>query len=400
MKKSVSQLARIYNDRFEQMLLSLDDAIILAGQKTETMKMMEDSEQAESRRKLLMCEELANKQREIAATAENNYLHEIESDFHRTLIPDLEKRFNDIEDLFYNVLDFDPALGKLFDILYTEACSISRLVACIEKVEWLEKTIIKFVRQPKYRRVDSQGHPIILKTLHSALSFIGVESLRSLIPVLVAKNCMPMHSDFTPDLQKHLWLYTIGTGNIAKALAEKRGIRPHFGFNLGLLSTLGRSVIANVYLRSFDDKLRERIIDARKRNNPNQAKALASLKPSHKYILSLWSKHAADINAGIFNFFKCKWLLIGMGFEDYTSIRSISFKYLEEHNLHPLTKLLFNAQGYMQFKMMQTHKLMDKEASMLYLRNFGIKSDDVAVVTKINLTGIELKISESVPQES
>jgi hypothetical protein len=37
---------------------------------------------------------------------------------------------------------------------------------------------------------------------------------------------------------------------------------------------------------------------------------------------------------------------------------------------------------------------------MLYLRNFGIKSDDVAVVTKINLTGIELKISETVPQES
>jgi hypothetical protein len=400
MKKSVSQLARIYNDRFEQMLLCIDDAIILAGQKTETMKMMEDSEQAESRRKLLMVEELANKQREIAATAENNFMHEIEADFHRTLIPDLEKRFNDIEDLFYNVLDFDLALGKLFDILYTEACSISRLVSCIEKIEWLEKNLIKFVRQPKYRRVDSQGHPIVLKTLHSALSFIGVESLRSLIPVLVAKNCMPMHSDFTPDLQKNLWLYTIGTGNIAKALAEKRGIRPHFGFNLGLLSTLGRSVIANVYLRSFDDKLRERIIDARKRNNPNQAKALASLKPSHKYILSLWSKHSADINAGIFNFMKCKWLLIGMGFEDYTAIRSISFKFLEEHNLHPLTKLLFNAQGYMQFKMMQTHKLMDKEASMLYLRNFGIKSDDVAVVTKINLTGIELKISETVPQES
>ncbi|MFC4700958.1 HDOD domain-containing protein [Glaciecola siphonariae] len=400
MKKSVSQLAGVYNSRFEQMLLSLDDAIILAGQKTEAMKMMEDSEQAESRRKLLMVEELANKQREIAATAENNFMHEIEADFHRTLVPDLEKRFNDIEDLFYNVLDFDLAIGKLLDILYTESCSISRLVSCIEQVPWLEKNLIKFVRQPKYRRVDSQGHPIILKTLHSALSFIGVESLRSLIPVLIAKNCMPIHSDFTPDLQKHLWLYTIGTGNIAKALAEKRGIRPHFGFNLGLLSTIGRSIIANVYLRSFDDKLRERIIDARKRNNPNQAKALASLKPSHKYILSLWSKHAADINAGIFNFLKCKWLLIGMGFEDYTSIQSISYKFLEEHNLHPLTKLLFNAQGYMQFKMMQTHKLMSKEASMLYLRNFGIKSDDVAVVTKINLTGIELKITESLPEES
>jgi HD-like signal output (HDOD) protein len=400
MKKSVSQLAAVYNSRFEQMLLSLDNAIILAGQKTETMKMMEDSEQAESRRNLLMVEELANKQREIAATQENNYMHQIEADFHRSLIPDLEKRFNDIEYLFYKVLNFDLAIGKLLDILYTESCSISRLVSCIEKVDWLQKNLLKFVRQPKYRRVDSQGHPIILKTLHSALSFIGIESLRSLIPVLIAKNCMPPHSEFTPELQKHLWLYTIGTGNIAKALATKRGIRPHFGFNLGLLSTLGRSVIASVYLRAFDDKLRERIIDARRRNNPNQAKALASLKPSHKYIMTLWNKHSADINAGIFNHLNCKWLLIGMGFDDYTHIRAIRFKYLEENDLHPLCKLLFNSQGYMQFKMMQTHKLMTKQASMLYLRNFGIKSDDVAVVTKINLTGIELKITESVSEVS
>nr|WP_136251414.1 HDOD domain-containing protein [Ningiella ruwaisensis] len=399
MKKSVSQLAAIYNDRFEQMLLSLDEAIILSGQKTEAMKMFEDSEQAESRRKLLMVEELANKQREVAATAENNFMHQIESDFHRTLIPDLENRFNDIEDVFFNVLDFDHSIGKLLDILYTEACSISRLVACIENVEWLKKSIIKFVRQPKYRRVDSQGHPIILRTLQSALSFIGVESLRSLLPVLIAKNCMPPHSEFTPDLQKHLWLYTIGTGNIAKALAEKRKIKSHFGFNIGLLSTIGRSVIASLYLRSFDDKLRERIIDARKRNNPNQAKALSGLKPSHKYIMTLWRKHADNINAAVFAELNCRWLQIGIGFEDYTAIRSISYKSLEEQNLHPLTKLLFNAQGYMQFKMMQTQKLMNKEASMLYLRNFGIKSDDVAIVTKINLTGIELKISEDAPEE-
>jgi hypothetical protein len=259
---------------------------------------------------------------------------------------------------------------------------------------------LQFVRQPKYRRVDSQGHPIILKTISSALSFIGIESLRSLIPVLIAKHCMPPHSEFTPDLQKHLWLYTIGTGNIAKALAEKRGIKPHFGFNLGLLSNIGRSVIATMYLRSFDDKLREVIIDARKKNNPVQAKALASLKPSHRYLMSLWSRHAPQVTSDIFNKLACKWLLIGMGFEDYISIRSVSYKYLEENNLHPLTKLLFNAQGYMQFKMMQSHKLMSKEASMLYLRNFGIKSDDVAVVTKINLTGIELKIAESAPQET
>ena len=115
MKKSVSQLAGVYNKRFEQMLLCLDDAIILSGQKTESMKMLEDSEQAESRRKLLMVEELANQQREVAATAENNYMHQIESDFHQTLIPDLEKRFNDVDDIYADIT-FDGAfVGLEFD---------------------------------------------------------------------------------------------------------------------------------------------------------------------------------------------------------------------------------------------------------------------------------------------
>ncbi len=393
LKKSVSQLASVYNNRFEKLLLSLDEAIIDAGRKTDKQRLIEDSEQNESRRVLLVVEELANKKKEVAATAENAFLQKVEADFHQTLIADLEVEFRDTAMIMEKVLKFDQNVGRLLDILYTEACSISRLVSCIEQLPWLEQTILKFVRQPKYRRVDSAGHPIMLKTIRSALSFVGIESLRSLIPVLIAKHAIPMHSEFTPNLVKHMWLYTIGTGNIAKALSEKHQVRPHFGFNIGLLSNIGRTAVANLYLRAFDTKLREEIIDARKKNNPLHAKALGTLSPSHKYIVTLWKRHANQITANVVKDLKCRWLTIAIGFEDFTKIREISIKNVEQLGLHPFAKLLFTSQGFMQYKMLHRDKLMGKQEAMMYLRNFGICSNDVAKVSKVNLTGVELNIA-------
>ncbi len=399
LKKSVSQLANIFNGRFEKLLLSIDEAIIDAGRKTEKMRLIEDSEQHEARRDLLMVEELANKKREIAATAQNAFLLQIEADFHQTLIADLEIEFRDIQSIMEKTLGFNESLGKLLDVLYTEACSISRLVTCLETMPWLEEAIMKFVRQPKYRRVDANNSPIILKTIRSALSFIGIDSLRSLIPVLVAKHTMPLKSEFTPDLVKNMWLYTIGTGNIAKTLAPKYDIRPHFGFNIGLLSNLGRTAVVNIYLKAFDAKLRQQIIKARKDNNPNQAKALSTLSPSHKYIITLWKKHASRITYEIVKALNCRWMTIGVGFEDYAKIREVSIAHVDKLNVHPFTRLLFSSQGYMQYKMLAKDKLMGKQEAMMYLRNFGVGSNDVSSVVPISLTGVELNIAGKVAED-
>jgi hypothetical protein len=43
---------------------------------------------------------------------------------------------------------------------------------------------------------------------------------------------------------------------------------------------------------------------------------------------------------------------------------------------------------------MKGNNLISKQASLLYLRNFGIVSDDVVLLMKTNLTGLEIKIPE------
>lgn len=394
MKLSVSQLASTMNNRFEHLLTSLDEAVVLSGQKTEKQRIMEDSEQADARRELLFVEEVAIKNREQLNQKENMHIQQVEAEFHVSLIYDLAEKFRNTDFVLKKILGFDPAIGKLLDVLYTESCSISRLEVSINEMSWLSEAIIKFVKQPKYRRFDSKGKLIVIDTLRSALSFVGIESLRTLLPALIAKRGLPPKSEMFPDLQQHMWEYTLGTGKACKVIAEKEGLKWYLGYNIGLLSTIGRSAITKMYLRSFDAKLREKIIEARKNNNPEQARALATLVPSHKYLISLWHSYADQLTNDLVAEFKCRWLMIGIGFEDYIRIKEISIAHVRDKNLHPLTNLLFRCQGYMQFKMMKAKGLISKQASMLYLRNFGIVSDDVVLLMKTNLSGLEITIPE------
>lgn len=394
MKLSVSQLASTINSRFEHLLVSLDEAVLLSGQKTEKQRIMEDSEQAEARRELLFVEEVAIKNREDLHQKQNLFIRQVEAEFHISLINDLAERFKNTEYVLEKVLGYDPSIGKVFDVLYTESCSISRLEVIIIQLDWLSDAIIKFVKQPKYRRFDSKGKLIIINSLRSALSFVGIESLRTLLPALIAKRGLPPKSAIFPELQKHMWEYTLGSGKACRAIAEKEGMKWYLGYNIGLMSTLGRSAIAKMYLKAFDGKLREKVIEAQKNNNPVQAKALYTLVPSHKYLISLWSRYADHLTNELVASLKCRWLMIGIGLEDYTRIKEISYAHVKENKLHPLTDLLFRCQGYMQFKMMKANGLISKQASMLYLRNFGIVSDDVVLLMKTNLTGFEIKIPE------
>ncbi|MGQ8365991.1 HDOD domain-containing protein [Glaciecola sp. 1036] len=399
MKESVTQLTNIINDRFEYYLVSMDEAIIASGRKTRKMQELEDSEQFEARRELLFIEEVANRKREEEATEEHSYQDKVEKLFHDQLILDMEKLLKDPAEIMKSTLKFDPIVGKLLDILYTESCSISRLVACIEQLPWLDKSIINFIRQPKYRRLDSHGHPLIIKTLRAALSFIGIESLRKLIPVLIAKHFVPVKNDYIPDIHKHLWLYTIGTGNVARILAPSMGIKEHIGFNLGLFSTIGRAAIAQMYIKMFDLKLRDHVIAARKKEDRNLAKALINIAPSSKYLVLFWKKFALKATVEMMASLNMRWLMITPGYDDYTRIRQTTYKYIEQNKLHPLTSLLFKSHGFMQFKLLQSSQLITKEVSQLYLRNYGITAQDVSLLSNTNLTGLELRIAEKIEGE-
>lgn len=377
----------------------MDDAYALAGKKTEKQILIENSEQYDARRELLSVEALANQKREQEVLTEQAYIEKVKQTLHKQITLDLDKKLTDIDDIINSVLHIDVGAGSLLDILYTEACSISRLVASIEKMPWLTKSVINFCRQPKYRRTDSKGHPIIIKSLRPAVSFLGIESLRVLIPVLIAKHMMPSASESFPGLNKFLWMYTMGSGNVARALASDFGVRQEFGYILGLFAIIGRTAVVSSYLKSFDLKLKEAVIKSRQENDVEKAKALANLVPSQDYLAAYTSKYAKKVSYRVVSKLNMRWVMISPGYEDLTKVQHSSFRELQRQDLHPTALLLFKAQGYVQFKMLQAQKLINREESMLFLRNAGITGEDISSLATLNLTGLKLRIAGNIAQD-
>lgn len=387
-------LSKVYHGRFEKLLLSKDEAIIDAGGKTNNQKRREQSLQVDPKRYLLEVEEITNKDREVVANAKHVFLLEVEEKFNQSIQEEIAQELGDIDKIVEKSLQFNT-LGRLLDVLYTDACTITRLVECLESLPWLAASILKFIKQPKFQREDNRGKAIVLKTSRNALSFVGIDSLRTLIPILIARHTNPLKTPLTPDISKNMWLYTLGTGNIAKALAAKNLIRPHFGFCAALLANVGRTVVTNVYLKVFDKLLSNQIAQAQKANEHKQAKALSLLSPSQYYLIELYKEYANKLSSEIIIKLNCKWLNIATGFADFSKIGDYDCEDLIKANFHPLAKLLFNAQGFMQYKMLNSEQLIGKKESMMFLKYYGIGASDLAIITTINLIGIDLNIGGS-----
>lgn len=396
MKKNIADLVAEINDRFDEFLVSEEKAYATVGKKTAKQIAIENSEQFDSRRALLNVEEDTNKKREQELQQKERLKAKVESEFHEDVAEELQKRLSDTDDIMTSVLDIGTNIGKLMDVLYTDACTISRLVTQIEEMPWLSKRLIQFTHQPKYQRTDASGSAIMIKSLRQALSFIGIESLRTLIPVLIAKHTLPKKSEAFKDLNKHLWIYTLGTGNVAKCLAPRLGARAEFGFIAGLLSAMGTSSVVTQYMKVFDSKQREAIIQCRNSNAMPKAETLNQLTYSAEYLAAYIRLYAGKVSSDIISKFNMRWIMISPGFSDWSKVRNETFKQIQKKELHPIALLLFKSQSFMKFKLLQSSRLISKQESMIWLHNCGINGDDISILSLINLTGISFEIAEEI----
>ncbi len=399
MKKSITDLMTEINERFDDFLVFEEKAFAKAGKKTAKQIAIENSVQKDSKRELLNIEESANKRREQEVHKKEVIKAKIEREFHESVEAELQTRLDDIEDVIETTLNIDVGIGKLLDILYTDACTISRLVTQIEEMPWLKKRLIRFTHQPKYQRTDSSGSAIIIKSVRQALSFIGIDSLRILIPVLIAKHTLPRRSESFPHFNKHLWLYILGSGNAAKCLAPRLGLRADFGFIAGLLSTMGITAVFSIYLKVFDTKQREAIIKCRESNSPQKAEILNQLTYSPDYLAEYMRQYSPSVTADVISEFNMKWIMIAPGLNDLSKVKRETFKQVVKKEYHPVAQLLFKSRAFMKFKLLQSSRIISKQEAMLWLHNCGITGDDIAILSLINLTSITFEVAEEIVSE-
>jgi c-di-GMP-related signal transduction protein len=164
---------------------------------------------------------------------------------------------------------------------------------------WLYDELIALVNTPRFRRKDSRGRIIVVETLRTALSFLGIENLRLIIPWVVIKRAIPQITDPYPLIKQKLMPYSMGVALTAKHIGALAGVHKSEAYTLGMLSNLGRCAVTRLYFKLFDKVQLQLLQECQKEKEQKRHEALLKITPSANHLIALQQEFADKVSADV-----------------------------------------------------------------------------------------------------
>ncbi len=348
------------DDRFENMIISPERVLEMLGRRKVGEVSFEQSEQGDARRLLLHVEKVAIENKRLQEKTEASYLESVSHHLHEILLGELTEQLNYTDELVQNVLNLPENIGELLDALSVRACSVSKLEPIAATMPWLYDELIVVVNTPQFRRKDSRGRIIVVETLRTALSFLGIENLRTLIPSLILKRAMPQITDPYPLIKQKLTPYATGVGITAKRLAALGDLNKNQAYTLAMLSNLGRCVVTRLYFKLFDKIQLHLLQECQKDKEQKRHEALLKVAPSANHLIALQQEFADAVSADILEWMHLMRLPIA------EPMRACADKVPAQSKT--LSKILHQARTYTQIRMLHQLKLVEmKEVKPLFM---------------------------------
>lgn len=347
------------DDRFENMIVSPERVLEMLGKRKVGQVSFEQSEQGDARRLLLHVEKVAIENKRLQEKTEASYLESVSHHLHEILLGELTEQLSYTDELVQKVLNLPENIGELLDALSVKACSVSKLEPIVATMPWLYDELIVVVNTPRFRRKDSRGRIIVVETLRTALSFLGIENLRTLIPSLILKRAMPQITDPYPLIKQKLTQYSTGIALTAKRLATLSDLNKNQAYVLAMVSNLGRCAVTRLYFKLFDKIQLHLLQECQKDKEQKRHEALLKIAPSANHLIALQQEFADAISADILEWMHFTRLPIAQ------PMRACADK--QPAQAKTLSKILHQARAYTQIRMLHQLKLVDiKEVKPLF----------------------------------
>lgn len=347
------------DDRFENMIVSPERVLEMLGKRKVGQVSFEQSEQGDARRLLLHVEKVAIENKRLQEKTEASYLESVSHHLHEILLGELTEQLSYTDELVQKVLNLPENIGELLDALSVKACSVSKLEPIVATMPWLYDELIVVVNTPRFRRKDSRGRIIVVETLRTALSFLGIENLRTLIPSLILKRAMPQITDPYPLIKQKLTQYSTGIALTAKRLATLSDLNKNQAYVLAMVSNLGRCAVTRLYFKLFDKIQLHLLQECQKDKEQKRHEALLKIAPSANHLIALQQEFADAISADILEWMHFTRLPIAQ------PMRACADK--QPAQAKTLCKILHQARAYTQIRMLHQLKLVDiKEVKPLF----------------------------------
>jgi hypothetical protein len=296
------------NQRFEYYIV--DNAIVqqLMGISKPDQITYKQAEQSQKRRALLPVEKQTLKTKIKTAQDKASYVDKVSRQVFTLVHKKLRQNLQDPLFLFENLLGLDDSTINLLEHLASPSCSIRKIEPMAAAIPWLYDELIKLVNTAKFRRVDSRGKVIPVDTLRSALSYVGVENLKIMLPSLILKRSLPQITDPYPNIKQKIWQYSVATALTAQQIARCRQAPTYNAFALGMLSNLGRCLIVTLYFKLFDQVQRSFREHAQQHKLRELHSALIKITPNATDITMLQLRYGDLVTTSIFEHMELKHL--------------------------------------------------------------------------------------------
>ena len=354
--------------RFNYLLLAPELAKAMVGRRAPGEVSYAESEQSFTRRQLLKVEKDAIKSKLETAKIQANYVQQINQQLHSVIDKKLLQALADTQDICENLLNWSEHTTNLIDLLATPSATISKVEAIAVNIPWLVDELLKQVNQPQYRRRDARGDVIAVDTLKTALSFIGIDNVKRVIPALIYKQTLPLISDPFPQIKHKVWEFSLICARTAETIAKSHKVKPFDAYTLALFSQLGRSVIIKLYFRLFEQVHLDFLRHAQKAKLRNLHSALIQLVPDPNQLLPLIEEHSDKTALHLFDYMVFKRV-------SYTGAMQQMLDDVLPDDAEPLTQVLQQSRYYAKYRMLKDNNLFLDDENDKFIAGCAIESD-------------------------
>lgn len=382
---TLTNAGNLIKQRFEALFLDVKAAQQDANHEGKPALSVIEIEQSKTARSLLRVEKQAIREKDLNIKSDLSFLNTITEQINIEVEIRLRESIEDTDHLYSKIAGIDRLLPELLDMVGTKAATISKVEPLATELPWFFNDLMKFVNQPKYRRIDNKGKVVVVETLRVGLNFFGLENLIIIITSLAFKRSLPQITDPYPQIKLRIWEEALATAISCKQIASVVGVNQDHAFCLGMLQEMGKVVVSKLYFRLFESVLREALLETQNAQKHEEHSALTRINPSGAFLNQLIDKYALDISAKLIDKMAMRRVIIANAmFEVANNERAA--------NLSPLAMVLKQGKAYAQYRMLKGHKLVNLQQSKDFIRTLGMPKGSLELLKKTDMRSIDLSI--------
>lgn len=287
----------------------------------------------------------------------------------------VEKRLMAIDDSTYQRFTIAPYLMEAMNIINTKAASVSRIKPLVLRHATLVQNMVNVLN--RFDAVKkSSDKPLEKKDAELCLGYLGIETLRVLLPYLIVHESLKDTGIKFHQISRKLWNHVQITAKAASLLATLDDtLDPDEVYMMALFHEMGAAFLLHVVDECFHETRRELSKQAMESGASEVSHKLAEINSAIPVLDKLMPEKAKALSVDIARRYKMNHFRLASTMEELAQSMSID-------DMGATARVIAQARSYAVFKQMYKEELIDKIQATALLNYYQIDSAKIKLLNQ------------------